>query len=365
MAQIRVEKLNKAFQDFVAVANSNFTVEDGTFFVMLGPSGCGKTTTLRMIAGLELPTEGGIRLDGEDVTFRRAGERDIAFVFQLFALYPHMDVAGNIGFPLKCQGVPRHEIHERLGETARLLRIEHLLGSKISKLAGGDRQRVALGRALIRRPKAFLLDEPLGTLDLEMRHLMCEEMRDLHDRIRATTVYVTHDQFEAMAMADQIAVMNAGRIEQIGTPQEIYDQPASMFVADFIGSPPMNLLRFEDKIQRGQRSVRVSSAEITVPEIQEEGNGGLLALGVRPEHITLCDRAPIRGRVFGTEYMGTTQIVTVDTDHGQIKARIPSSVRVRFSETVGLAFRAEGLVIFDAGTGRAIKSALNGRNGHG
>src|SRR6516164_7703619 len=245
MAQIRVEKLRKAFQDFVAVAGSDFTIEDGKFFVMLGPSGCGKTTTLRMIAGLELPTEGKILLDGEDVTFRRAAARDIAFVFQLFALYPHMNVAGNIGFPLKCQGMGRREIRERVQETARLLRIEHLLPGKTSKLSGGDRQRVALGRAMVRRPKAFLMDEPLGALDAEFRHLMCSELRDLHDRINATTVYVTHDQLEAMSMADTIAVMNGGRIEQIGSPQEIYDRPASMFVADFIGSPPMNFLRFE------------------------------------------------------------------------------------------------------------------------
>src|ERR1700739_2892259 len=182
MAQIRIERLRKTFGDFVAVANSNFTVEDGTFFVMLGPSGCGKTTTLRMIAGLELPTEGRILLDGEDVAFRRAAQRDIAFVFQLFALYPHMDVEHNIGFPLKCQGLSRKEIHKQVSDTARLLRIEHLLKSKISKLSGGDRQRVALGRAIIRRPKAFLLDEPLGALDSEFRRLMCGELRELHDR---------------------------------------------------------------------------------------------------------------------------------------------------------------------------------------
>src|ERR1700747_3368880 len=244
MAQIRVEDLRKSFDQFTAVQGSNFTIDDGTFFAMLGPSGCGKTTTLRMIAGLELPTEGKILLDGEDVTFRRAAARDIALFFQLFALYPHMNVAGNIGFPLKCQGMGRREIRERVQETARLLRIEHLLSSKTSKLSGGDRQRVALGRAMVRRPKAFLMDEPLGALDAEFRHLMCGELRDLHDRIKATTVYVTHDQLEAMSMADQIAIMNGGRVEQIGAPQEIYDRPASLFVADFIGSPPKKLLKF-------------------------------------------------------------------------------------------------------------------------
>lgn len=358
MAQIRVENLRKAFEDFIAVDRSGFTVDDGTFFVMLGPSGCGKTTTLRMIAGLELPTEGRILLDGEDVTFRRARERDIAFVFQLFALYPHMNVAGNIGFPLQCQGVQRGEIRRRVRETARLLRIEHLLSSKVSKLAGGDRQRVALGRAIVRRPKAFLMDEPLGALDAEFRHLMCDELRDLHDRIRATTIYVTHDQLEAMSMADRILVMNRGVVEQIGSPQEIYDRPASMFVAEFIGSPPMNFIRFDGKLQRGQQAVRLHDANIAVPEVHEDGIGGPLALGVRPEHIMLSDAAAVRGRVFGAEYLGTTQIVTIDLEEDQIKARLPASLSVRPGETVGVAFQSQRLVVFDATTGRATRSAL-------
>src|SRR6516165_2424584 len=270
MAQIRVENLRKSFDQFTAVEGSNFTIDDGTVFAMLGPSGCGKTTTLRMIAGLELPTEGQILLDGEDVTFRRAAARDIAFVFQLFALYPHMNVAENIAFPLKCQGICRREIRERVQETARLLRIEHLLSSKTSKLSGGDRQRVALGRAMVRRPKAFLMDEPLGALDAEFRHLMCSELRDLHDRIGATTIYVTHDQLEAMSMADQIAIMNGGRVEQIGSPQEVYDRPASLFVADFIGSPPMNFLRFEASLRPGEETIDFHGARITVPEVREE-----------------------------------------------------------------------------------------------
>jgi multiple sugar transport system ATP-binding protein len=365
MAQIRVENLRKAFHDFAAVDGSTFTIDDGTFFVMLGPSGCGKTTTLRLIAGLELPTEGKILLDGEDVTFRRAAERDIAFVFQLFALYPHMNVAENIGFPLKCQGVAHEEIKKQVRETARLLRIEHLLPSKVSKLAGGDRQRVALGRAIVRRPKAFLMDEPLGALDAEFRHLMCGELRDLHDRIGATTIYVTHDQVEAMSMADQIAVMNRGVIEQIGDPQQMYDRPASMFVAGFIGSPPMNFIRFEGALQRGERSIGLHRARIAVPEIHEDGVGGQLALGVRPEHVTLSDDAPIRGRVFGAEYLGTTQIVTVDTEQGQVKARLPARAQVRLGDTVGLAFRSENLVVFDATSGRATRSALYEGNGHG
>jgi multiple sugar transport system ATP-binding protein len=231
LAEIRVESLRKTFGDFVAVEDSSFTVAGGEFLVMLGPSGCGKTTTLRMIAGLELPTSGRILLDGQDVTMDRARERDIAFVFQLFALYPHMNVRRNIGFPLRAQGEPRPEIRRRVDEAARLLRIDHLLDRPVSGLAGGDRQRVALGRAIVRRPKCFLMDEPLGTLDAELREVMVRELRELHNRIGATTVYVTHDQMEAMAMADKIAVMNHGVIEQYGTPQEIYARPASIYVA--------------------------------------------------------------------------------------------------------------------------------------
>lgn len=364
MAEIRLENVRKSFDNFTAVEGSSFTIEDGTFFALLGPSGCGKTTTLRMIAGLELPTQGRILLDGVDVTYRRAAERDIAFVFQLFALYPHMSVAQNIGFPLRTQGVSRDEIRRKVAETARMLRIEHLLRSKPSSLSGGDRQRVALGRAMVRSPRAFLMDEPLGALDAEFRHLMCEELRDLHDRIKATTVYVTHDQLEAMSMADRIAVMNAGRVEQIGTPQEIYDRPASMFVADFIGSPSMNFLKFQAPVRVGDRVVRFHGVDIAVPEIREARPESALVLGVRPEHVMFANDAAIRGRVFGAEYLGTTQIVTVETEQGQVKARVSSRVPMHAGEVVGLTFQSGALALFDGATGRAVATAA-GEIGHG
>ena len=359
MAEIRIENVRKEFGSFVAVQGSTLTIEDGTFFVMLGPSGCGKTTTLRMIAGLELPTSGRILLDGEDVTMRRAAARDIAFVFQMYALYPHMDVRGNIGFPLRCQGVPRAEVRQRVAETARLLRIGHLLDRPVSALSGGDRQRVALGRAIVREPKAFLMDEPLGALDTEFRHLMCTELRDLHDRLGATTVYVTHDQLEAMSMADRIAVMRHGVIEQFGPPQDLYDRPATMYVADFLGSPPMNFLAFQGAVGRGDRRVVIDGAEVPVPELREDRGEGPLALGVRPEHVRFDDAAPLRGEVVGAEYMGTTQIVTVATAGGALKARIPSNRVVRSGERVGLTFRSAGLSLFDAASGRVLRSALH------
>ena len=359
MAQIRVEGLRKAFGDFVAVRNSTFTIENGTFFVMLGPSGCGKTTTLRMIAGLELPSEGRILLDGEDVTFQRAARRDIAFVFQLLALYPHMNAEANISFPLVCQGASRAEVRRQVRETARLLRIEPLLKRKVSTLSGGDRQRVALGRAIVRRPKAFMMDEPLGALDAELREDMSEELRDLHDRIGATTVYVTHDQTEAMAMADRIAVMNHGVVEQIGKPQEIYDLPATMFVADFVGSPSMNFIRFEGRLKPSDRSVRLGEINVPIPEACEPAASDSLVLGVRPEHVFIADSALIRARVFGAEYLGTTQIVTLDIAQGQIKARLPSLQRVQVGETVGLAFKSDSLMLFDGTSGHALRSALH------
>ncbi|MGP0060235.1 MAG: ABC transporter ATP-binding protein [Beijerinckiaceae bacterium] len=359
MAEIRIQNLGKSFGTFVAVKDSTFTVKNGEFFCLLGPSGCGKTTTLRMIAGLELPTAGHIFLGQEDVTFRRAAERDIAFVFQLFALYPHMNVRANIGFPLKCDGLPRAEIRARVEEVARILRIVHLLDKPVSGLSSGDRQRVALGRAIVRKPMAFLMDEPLGALDAEFRHLMCGELRALHNRLNATTVYVTHDQLEAMAMADTIAIMNNGVIEQLAGPQDIYDRPASLFVADFVGSPPMNFVPFRSGLGRGDAAILVDGCKVNVPAVGEELGESDLVLGVRPEHVRFSDASPLRGEVFGTEYLGTTQVVTVTTHWGRLKARLPSDVTARPGEMVGLDFRPEKLSLFEKASGRALKTVLH------
>jgi multiple sugar transport system ATP-binding protein len=281
LASIVIKNLRKAFGDFVAVKESTFTVEDGEFFMLLGPSGCGKTTTLRMIAGLELPTSGQILLDGQDVAQVPASGRDIAFVFQMFALYPHMNVRRNISYPLVSQGVPRAEVRQRVDEVARILGIEHIVEKPIGGLSSGDRQRVALGRAIVRRPKAFLMDEPLGALDAEFRERMAEELRALHDRMGATTVYVTHDQLEAMQMGDKIVVMNHGVVEQFGVPQDIYDWPATRFVAQFIGSPPMNFLDFDGSIDVGGTEIVLNGHKVAVPETRE-GRRGRLTLGVRP-----------------------------------------------------------------------------------
>jgi multiple sugar transport system ATP-binding protein len=365
MAEIRVENLKKSFGSFNAVRNSNFVVEDGEFLALLGPSGCGKTTTLRMIAGLELPSSGQILLDGNDVTMLRARDRDIAFVFQMFALYPHMNVRKNMAYPLVNQGMAREEIRTRVEETAKLLQITDLLDRSVSGLAGGDRQRVALGRAIVRRPACFLMDEPLGTLDTEFRDMMVHELRELHSRIGATTVYVTHDQLEAMSMADKIAVMSNGVIEQYGTPEEIYNRPATMFVADFIGSPPMNFIRFEGGLKKGDTSVTIEGQPVFVPEMREDLAPTKLVLGVRPEHIRFDDRSGLRGQVFETAYLGTSQIVAVDIGGTMIKARVSSARELLPGDTVGLTFDSPKLSLFEDSSGRAIRSALHDGGQHG
>jgi len=360
MAEIGVENLHKSFGDFTAVKDSTFTVGNGEFFCLLGPSGCGKTTTLRMIAGLEMPTSGRILIGGDDVTFNRASARDIAFVFQLFALYPHMNVRANISYPLRNEGVGRAEVRRRVEEAARILRIFHLLDSPVSGLSGGDRQRVALGRAIVRAPKAFMMDEPLGALDSEFRQLMCGELRALHNRLKATTVYVTHDQLEAMSMADTIAVMNEGRIEQLGSPREVYDKPSSLFVADFIGSPPMNFLSFHDVLVPGADSIALPQGRQAIPKLREVAPAGEHVLGVRPEHVRFVPQGTLNGEVFGAEYLGTTQIITVTTSAGTVRARASAQLQVQLGERVSLAFDPTRLSLFDKTSGRALRTALHG-----
>ena len=362
MAEIRVQNLHKAFADFVAVKESTFTVRDGEFFCLLGPSGCGKTTTLRMIAGLELPTSGQIFLGNEDVTFKRASHRDIAFVFQLFALYPHMNVRRNIAFPLVSQGMPRAEIAQRVADAARTLRITELLDKPVSGLSSGDRQRVALGRAIVRQPLAFMMDEPLGALDSEFRELMCQELRALHDRLHATTVYVTHDQMEAMAMADTIAIMNQGVIEQLGAPQEVYERPASVFVADFIGAPAMNFLPVPGRHAANTASVAIGDATLPVPTLNEDAPGDSLLLGVRPEHVHFAPESRLRAEVLGTEYLGTSQIVTCRTAQGvTLRAKVGVHIAVQRGDSVGLEFDTAQLSLFDQVSGRALQTSRHAR----
>ncbi len=358
MAEIVIRNLRKEFGDFTAVQSSSFRIEDGEFFMLLGPSGCGKTTTLRMIAGLELPTSGEIYIDGEEVGQKPASQRDIAFVFQMFALYPHMNVRRNISYPLVSQGMRRADVRDKVQEVARILGIEEILDRPVGGLSGGDRQRVALGRAIVRNPKCFLMDEPLGALDAEFREHMAEELRGLHDRMGATTVYVTHDQLEAMQMGDKIVVMNHGVVEQFGSPQDIYLKPATLFVADFIGSPSMNFLKFHGSVEAGTTNVTLHHQALGVPTIRQPFDGDMI-YGVRPEHVRLSDQAGYRGEIVATEYLGTTQIVTLTTQNGDVKARIASDQSARVGETVGLEFDGASVTLFDSQSGRAIPSDLN------
>jgi len=358
MAQIIIKNICKDFGDFTAVKESSFTVEDGEFFMLLGPSGCGKTTTLRMIAGLELPTSGEIYIDGVEVSQKPASQRDIAFVFQMFALYPHMNVRQNISYPLKSQGMKKAQVKAKVAEVAKILGIEDILEKPVGGLSGGDRQRIALGRAIVRDPQVFLMDEPLGALDAEFRERMSEELRALHDRMKATTIYVTHDQMEAMQMGDKIVVMNHGVVEQFGVPQEIYDWPATMFVATFIGSPSMNFLEYEGSVNVGDTVARLGTQEFEIPA-QLENASGELVFGVRPEHVIMTDNDNYQGEILATEYLGTSQIVTIKCPHGVIKARVASSEVAIVGDITGVSFNRKAVTLFDRSSGRALVSKAN------
>ena len=358
MSDIEIKNLNKTFDDFIAVRESSFKIKDGEFFVMLGPSGCGKTTTLRMIAGLEIPTSGKITLDGKDVTFLRAAKRDIAFVFQMFALYPHMSVEKNISFSLRMQHVPRKEIKQRVEEVAKILRINHILKHSVNGLSSGDRQRVALGRAIIRKPKVFLMDEPLGALDAKFRDLMCEELLTLHKKVNATTVYVTHDQTEAMMMADRICVMNHAEVLQVDKPLNIYRRPATRFVAGFVGSPEINFIEVDGNLKTNQNEVTANGLTIAVPKIHEDINEPKITLGVRPEHIKFDSNGFLKGKVLRREYLGSRNLFIIETKLGILTSRTHSDVDIKNNEDVTLSFTTKSLMLFNPENDKAIKSDL-------
>jgi multiple sugar transport system ATP-binding protein len=306
MATIELRQVSKKFGDAYAVRPFDMTIHDGVFVVLLGPSGCGKTTTLRMISGLEAVTSGQILIDGRDVTWNHPSDRDIAFVFQFFALYPHMSVRENITFTLEAQQTPAAEIERRVAEVARLLQITHLLKLRPKALSGGDRQRVALARALVRQPAAFLMDEPLGALDADFRSLMRAEIKRLHLAQHATTVYVTHDQTEAMAMSDRIVVMSNATIQQIGTPAEVYYDPANLFVARFIGSPGMNLIHGEygDGVLVLPGDNRYRVPEVWRPILDQHLSDAKVILGFRPEAAMPAVTGSLHAEVYADDLHG-------------------------------------------------------------
>ncbi|MFW6180906.1 MAG: ABC transporter ATP-binding protein [Spirochaetota bacterium] len=366
MAQIILKNMWKRFGDLVAVRNLNLEIRDREFLVLLGPSGCGKTTTLRSIAGLETVDEGDILIDGRRVNDVRASDRDIAFVFQLFALYPHLSVFKNIAFPLETQGVHKKDVERQVVEVAEILRIKHILKKKPSALSGGDLQRVALGRAMVRRPKAFLMDEPIGTLDAKFREEMCTELKRLHMDIGATTVYVTHDQVEAMSMGDRIAVMKEAELQQVGHPAEVYDNPANLFVANFIGSPGMNFLevtcaksgRAARAVLRSDESISFTFSDLVGSRLEEHrAFGRPLVLGVRPEWIVIERKkgdgsAP--AEVYVEELLGPCKIVDLKIGGGIIKARTGAEFDARVGEGVWVRFNEKKVHFFDQETGDAV-----------
>jgi multiple sugar transport system ATP-binding protein len=322
MATIELRQVEKKFGDLHAVKPLDLTINDGEFIVLLGPSGCGKTTTLRMISGLETVSGGTIFLNGRNVTWLHPSERDIAFVFQFYALYPHLTARQNIAFPLQAQGETREMIEKRISEVAQLLRIEHLLNAHPGQLSGGDQQRVALARALVRRPAAFLMDEPLGALDADFRESMRAEIKRLHVLQHATTIYVTHDQIEAMAMGDRIVVMSEAEIQQIGTPADVYYNPSNLFVARFIGSPGMNLITGHYaagmiKMAGLDNRYDVPQAWQSKMETELKGQSDIV-IGFRPEAAQINDRGQLVGKVYASEMQGSSAVLHLTINEDEI-----------------------------------------------
>ena len=290
MAEVTVRDVRKSYGATEVIHGIDVSTEDGEFVVLVGPSGCGKSTLLRMIAGLEEVTSGDILIGPNKVNHLSPNERDIAMVFQSYALYPHKTVEANMGFSLKLQKMPKAEVRKRVADAAEILGLTPYLDRYPRALSGGQRQRVAMGRAIVRNPQVFLFDEPLSNLDAKLRVQMRTEIRELHQRLQTTTVYVTHDQIEAMTMADKIVVLNAGHVEQIGSPLELYDRPRNRFVASFIGSPSMNLIdAVVTGISDGLAHLRMGDSTVTIPAPDELSAGQPVTLGIRPEHFTLAD----------------------------------------------------------------------------
>lgn len=358
MATIELQQVEKKFGDLHAVKPIDLTINDGEFVVLLGPSGCGKTTTLRMISGLEAVTGGRILLNGRDVTWAHPSQRDIAFVFQFFALYSHLTVRQNIAFPLQAQGESRETIRQRVNEVAALLEIEPVLDVKPSALSGGDRQRVALARALVRRPAAFLMDEPLGALDAEFRERMRAEIKRLHIEQHATSVYVTHDQIEAMAMGDRIVVMSDAVVQQIGTPAQVYHDPANLFVAQFIGSPGMNLIRCDysgGKIHLDDSdSHPVPSQWVPILE-KATGGSGPVILGFRPEAAQVSAEGPLRATLYAEDMHGSYTMLHLDIGQERIvHARAGRETSFAINTPVRFNLDPQMMRFFDPTTEKAL-----------
>ena len=350
MATVSLHHVAKTFGAFNAVQDLSLEIVDCEFLVLLGPSGCGKTTTMRMIAGLEDPTAGDILIDGARVNDRPARDRDLAMVFQNYGLYPHMTVAQNIGYPLKVRGLPRVERETRVKAAAARVELSTLLDRRPAELSGGQRQRVALARAVVRTPRLFLMDEPLSNLDAKLRTSMRAQLKHLQRDLATTTIYVTHDQTEAMTLADRIVVMKDGRIQQSGTPAEIYACPGNIFVAGFVGSPPMNLLA--GTVSDGRFSHDAGSVALA-------GHSGPVMLGVRPEDVSVVgtDEGDLRGRVYSSELLGDSVLLGVTLGNDLVNVKVgPDGGRAIGSE-VAIRPDPAKLHVFHHDTGLRLAGA--------
>ena len=360
MSSLQLDQVGKRYGAVEVINNLSLQVQQGEFLVFLGPSGCGKTSLLRMVAGLESVTSGRVLIGGQDVTHRPPGQRQLAMVFQHYALYPHMSVRDNLAFGLQNVGLPKAEIDRRVAEASRMLELDSLLQRKPEQLSGGQRQRVAIGRAVVKEPALFLFDEPLSNLDAALRGRTRVELARLHQRLGATMVFVTHDQLEAMTLATRIVVMNKGAIEQVGTPAEIYRRPATRFVASFIGTPGMNLLPVERAAdnEAGLCTVLVAGGQRVVTALHGSTvPAGALTLGVRPENLVIAEQGPLRGSVELVEFLGDRSLVHVALADGQtLIATAGAHVPAR-GERVALAAHTSELQLFDA-QGRAHAAPL-------
>ena len=363
MASLTLQNLSKRFGEVHALREVSCAVREGEFFVLLGPTGAGKTTTLRCIAGLEKPDAGEIRIDADVVNDWSAARRDVALVFQQYSLYPNYTVRENLEFPLrsKLRRTPADEIRQRVQKAAETVRITHLLERRTDRLSGGEMQRVSIGRAIVRQPRLFLMDEPLSNLDAKLRELLRAELQELQHRLGATLVFVTHDQVEALTMGDRLGVLREGELVQVGTPYDVYNRPADTFVAAFVGTPAINL--FDAEVGPNRLTVMPGEFEVGLDgaaKVRVHGLAGArsrVRVGVRPEHISLVPGGGVAGTVYGAEDHGVEKIVTVRVGDHRLRATVPSGVSVALDDAVRVRFATDALHLFDPDTGRNLESA--------
>ena len=364
MASVIIENIVKEYgKGQLAVNNINLTIKDKEFVVLVGPSGCGKSTTLRMVAGLESITSGNLYIGDTKVNDMPSKDRGIAMVFQNYALYPHMTVYQNMAFGLKIKKIPKAEVHKKVTETAKILGLEDLMDKKPGQMSGGQRQRVAIGRAIVRKPKVFLFDEPLSNLDAKLRGQMRVEIAKLHQKLEVTMIYVTHDQVEAMTLGNRIAVLNKGCLEQFDTPMNLYNKPVNMFVAGFIGSPPMNFV-FGKIITEEDKRYFVSEPDNMrfglnqrLPSIPQEYDNKAVALGVRPENITIhkpANSIAIEGIIETIELLGNEQLVSFRLNNRTFISRLPSNKQYQSEQKIALYIDLDTVSFFDSTTEKRI-----------